>query len=61
MGLVASGTVTGIISRMRFRLEHHVVRDSGQLTALLVGGPGVGQVQRPADQGMPARGRDGEG
>ena len=35
--------------------------NSGQLAALLVGGPAFGQVQGPADQGVPGRGRAGEG
>jgi len=42
-------------------LEDNLVRDSGQLAALFVGGPAFGQVQGPADQGVPGRGRPGEG
>jgi len=42
----------------QFRLggEHDLVRDPGQLAALLVGSPVVRQVQGPADEGVPARG-----
>jgi hypothetical protein len=47
-----------VAGQLRFRLEHDVVGDSGQLAALLVGGPALGQVQGPADQGVPGRGRD---
>ena len=50
-----------VTGQLRFCREHDVVGDSGQLAALLVGGPVLGQVQGPADQGVPGRGRDGEG
>jgi hypothetical protein len=45
----------------RFRGEQDLVRDPGQLAALLVGRPVLGQVQGPAGQGVPVRGRIGEG
>jgi hypothetical protein len=46
---------------LRLRREHDLVRHSGELAALLVGGPVRGQVQGTADQGVPGRGREGEG
>ena len=49
------------VGQLRFRREHDLVRHPGQLAALLVGGPVRGQVQRPADQGVPGRGRAGQG
>jgi hypothetical protein len=47
----------------QFRLgrEHDLVRYPGQLTALLVGRPVRGQVQGPADQGVPGRDRVRQG
>jgi hypothetical protein len=50
-----------IAGQLRLRREHDLVWDSGQLAALLVGGPVRGQVQGPADQRVPGRGRVGEG
>ena len=47
--------------QLRFRREHDLAGDSGQLTSFLVGGPVLGQVQGPSDQGVPGRGRVGEG
>ena len=61
----ADAAVVGVLQQaagqLRFRREHDVVRDSGQLAALLVGGPVRRQVQGPADQGVPGRGRAGQG
>ena len=50
-----------IAGQLRLGREHDLVRDPGQLAALLVGGPVRGQVQGPADQRVPGRGRVGEG
>ena len=55
------GVLQQITGELRFRGEHDLVRHSGQLAALLVGGPVRGQVQGPADQGVPGRGRAGQG
>ena len=55
------GVLQQIAGELRLRGEHDLVRDSGQLAALLVGGPVRGQVQGPADQGVPGRGRAGQG
>ena len=55
------GVLQQIAGDLRFRGEHDLAGDSGQLAALLVGGPVRGQVQGPADQGVPGRGRAGEG
>jgi hypothetical protein len=41
--------------------EHDLVRYPGQFAAFLVGGPIRGQVQGPADQGVPGGGRVREG
>jgi hypothetical protein len=50
-----------VAGELRLRGEHDLVGDSGQLAALLAGGPVRGQVQGAADQGVPCRGRAGEG
>ena len=50
-----------VARELRFRLECDLVGNSGQFAALLVGGPAFRQVQGPADQGVPGRGRPGEG
>jgi len=50
-----------VARELRFRLERDLVGNSGQFAALLVGGPAFRQVQGPADQGVPGRGRPGEG
>ena len=50
-----------VARELRFRLERDLVGNSGQLAALLVGGPAFRQVQGPADQGVPGRGGPGEG
>ena len=61
----ADAAVMGVLQQAagQFRLggEHDLVRYSGQLAALFVGGPVRGQVQGPADQRVPGRGRAGEG
>jgi hypothetical protein len=41
--------------------EHHLLRDAGLLAVFVIGGARVGQVQRPADQRMPAAGGIGQG
>jgi site-specific DNA recombinase len=50
-----------VVRELRLGLEHDLVGNSGQFAALLVGGPAFRQVQGPADQGVPGRGRPGEG
>ena len=55
------GVLQQIARELRLGGEHDLVRDPGQLAALLVGGPVRGQVQGPADQGVPGRGRAGQG
>jgi len=47
--------------QLRLGGEHHLLRDAGQLAVLPVGGARFGQVQRPADQRMPAAGGIGQG
>jgi hypothetical protein len=42
-----------ITGELRFRLEHDIVRNSGQFAALLVGGPGLGHVQAQPARGFP--------
>ena len=60
----ADAPVVGVLQQtaceLRLRGEHDLVRHSGELAALLVGGPVRGQVQGAADQGVPGRGRAGE-
>ena len=56
-----AGALEQVTGQLRFCREHDVVGDSGQLAALLIGGPVRGQVQGPADHRVPGRGRDGEG
>ena len=41
--------------------EHHLLRDAGQLAVFFIGGARLGQVQRPADQRVPAAGGIGQG
>jgi site-specific DNA recombinase len=41
-------------SQLRLGGEHHLLRHAGQLAVLVIGGARFGQVQRPADQRMPA-------
>ena len=48
-------------SQLRLGGEHHLLRDAGQLAVLLISGAPFGQVQRPADQRMPAAGGIGQG
>ena len=55
------GVLQQVAGELRLRGEHDLVRHSGELAALLVGGPVRGQVQGPADQGVPGRGRAGQG
>ena len=55
------GVLQQVVGELRFRGEHDLVWNSGELAALLVGGPVCGQVQGPADQGVPGRGRAGQG
>ena len=55
-GCPGRGRAAAGARQLRFRREHDLVRDPGQLAALLVGGPVRGQVQGPADQGVPGRG-----
>src|SRR5208282_814319 len=50
-----------IAGELRLGGEHDLVRHPGELAALLVGGPVRGQVQGTADQGVPGRGRAGQG
>ncbi len=47
--------------QLRLGGEHHLLRDAGQIAVLLVSGARLGQVQRPADQRMPAAGGIGQG
>ena len=47
--------------QLRFRLERDLAGHPGQLAALLVGGPSLGQVQDPVHQGVPGRRGVGEG
>jgi site-specific DNA recombinase len=55
------GVLQQVAGELGFRGEHDLVRHSGELAALLVGGPVRWQVQDPADQGVPGRGRAGQG
>ena len=55
------GVLQQVAGELGFRGEHDLVRHSGELAALLIGGPVRGQVQGPADQGVPGRGRAGQG
>ena len=55
------GVLQQVAGELGFRGEHDLVGDSGELAALLVGGPVRRQVQGPADQGVPGRGRAGQG
>ena len=48
-------------SRLRLAGEHDLLRDAGQLAVFLISSAGFGQVQRPADQRMPAAGGIGQG
>jgi hypothetical protein len=56
MGAVQQG-----IGQLRLGGEHHLLRDAGQLAVLLISGIRPGQVQRPADQRVPAAGGIGQG
>jgi site-specific DNA recombinase len=55
------GVLQQVAGELGLRGEHDLVRHSGEPAALLVGGPVRGQVQGPADQGVPGRGRAGQG
>jgi len=61
----ADAQVVGVLEQaarqLRLGGEHDFVGYSGQLAAFLVGGPVRGQVQGPADHGVPGRGRVREG
>jgi hypothetical protein len=46
--------------QLRLAGEHRLLRDAGQLAVFISGAP-FGQVQRPADQRMPAAGGIGQG
>jgi site-specific DNA recombinase len=48
-------------SQLRLGGEHHLLRDAGQLAVFLISGARLGQVQRPADQRMPAAAGIGQG
>jgi hypothetical protein len=48
-------------AQLRLGGEHHLLRDAGQLTVLLIRGAPFGQGQGPADQRMPAAGGIGHG
>jgi hypothetical protein len=49
------------VGQLRLGGEHHLLRDAGQLAVLLISRAPFGQVQRPADQRMPAAGGIGQG
>jgi hypothetical protein len=48
-------------SQVRLGGEQHLLRNPGQLAVLLIGGAAFRQVQRPADQRVPAAGGIGQG
>ena len=52
--------VQQVAGQLRLGGEHHLLRHAGQLAVLLIGGARLGQVQRPADQRVPAAGGIGQ-
>jgi hypothetical protein len=47
--------------QLRLGGEQHLLRDAGQLAALVIGGAAFGQIQRAADQRVPAAAGIGQG
>jgi hypothetical protein len=54
-------TVEQAASQLRLAGEHDLLRDAGQLAVFLIGSAAFGQIQRPADQRVPAAGGIGQG